>query len=54
MTIQTLSAITRTQRALRPDQVALHYSLDDRSWTYEALDIEACQCANALQQMGVG
>ena len=54
MTIQTLSAITRTQRALRPDQVALHYSLDDRSWTYEALDIEACQCANALRQMGVG
>ena len=43
MTIQTLSDITRTQRSLRPDQVALIYSADDRQWTYEALDIEACQ-----------
>ena len=54
MTIQTLSDITRTQRSLRPDQVALIYSADDRQWTYEALDIEACQCANALRSMGVG
>ncbi len=54
MTIQTLSDITRTQRSLRPDQVALIYSADDRQWTYEALDIEACQCANALRGMGVG
>jgi long-chain acyl-CoA synthetase len=35
-------------------QVALIYSADDREWTYEALDIEACQCANALRAMGVG
>ena len=54
MTIQTMSDIVRIQRQLRPMQVALIYSADDREWTYEALDIEACQCANALRAMGVG
>ena len=54
MSMQTLSDITRIQRQLRPDEVALIYSMDGRQWTYKALDIESCQCANALRSMGVG
>ena len=54
MSIQTLNDITRIHRAERPDEVALIYSLDQRQWTYEELDVEACQCANGLISLGVG
>ena len=54
MTIQTLADISRYQRQQRPTATALVYAHDGREWTYEALDLEACQCANALQAMGTG
>ena len=54
MAIETLNDITRIHRANRPDEVALIYSFDQRQWTYEELDVEACQCANGLMSLGVG
>ncbi|MCH8175011.1 MAG: long-chain-fatty-acid--CoA ligase [Proteobacteria bacterium] len=53
MAITTLGEIIRHQRRERPDKVALVYASDDRKWTFAELDHEACQCANALQEMGV-
>ena len=53
MTITTLGEIVRHQRRERPDKVALVYAGDNRKWTFAELDREACQCANALQDMGV-
>jgi len=54
MPIRTLADITRYHRQERPGDTALTYTRDGRSWTYEELDLEACQCANALRAMGVG
>ena len=54
MTIRTLGDITRVHRRERPQETALIYTEDNRRWTFEALDIEACQCANALRQLGIG
>ena len=53
MSIKTLGDITRVHRASIPDQIALYNSSDDRTWTYEALDKESCQCANALAELGI-
>ena len=53
MTITTLGEIIRHQRRERPDKVALVYASDNRKWTFAELDHEACQCANALREMGV-
>ncbi len=54
MSFETLSELTRVHRLERPDTTALHFSKDDRRWTYQQLDQEACQVANALQELGVG
>ena len=54
MTIRTLGDITRYHRKERPDKVAMIFTEDNREWTYQALDEEACQCANALRTMGIG
>lgn len=53
MSIKTLGDITRVHRASIPDQIALYNSNDDRTWTYESLDKESCQCANALAELGI-
>ena len=54
MKINTLGEILPYQRAQRPDEIALIYAADDRQWTFEALDTEASQCANAMQSLGIG
>jgi long-chain acyl-CoA synthetase len=54
LAIKTLGDITRVHRATVPKQIALHSNRDAREWTYESLDIESCQCANALIAMGIG
>ncbi len=53
MPINTLGDITRVHRANIPNQIALYNSSDDKTWTYEALDKESCQCANALAELGI-
>lgn len=53
MNITSLGEITQHQRENRPDEVAMVYSADERQWTFKELDQEACQCASALQAMGV-
>lgn len=54
MTITTIGQISRVHREERPDDIALVYTHDNRQWTYEELDREACQVANALIAMDVG
>ena len=54
MAINTLADITRAHRAQRPDEIALRFTADGREWTFEQLDVEACICANALAQAGIG
>jgi len=54
MPFRTLAELTRTHRNKRGDRAALQYTRDGRTWTYEALDREACQVANALKAMGIG
>lgn len=54
MSIKTLGDITRLHRQERPDETALVYTADNRSWSFLELDREACQCANALTGMGIG
>lgn len=54
MTIKTLGDITRLHRAKRPDDTAMVYTADGRSWTFKELDDEACQVAQALLDAGVG
>lgn len=52
--IQTLADVTRVHAAQRGDETALIYANDGRSWTYQALDLEANRVANALLNEGVG
>ena len=52
--MKTLADISRFHRQRRPDKRAMLFTDDDRQWSFEALDIEACQCANALAALGVG
>jgi long-chain acyl-CoA synthetase len=54
MSFNTLAELTRSYRAEQGDKRALYYTGDGRSWTYEDLDREACQVANALKAMGIG
>jgi len=54
ITMKTLAEITRYHRRNTPDKRALVYEQDNRSWTYKELDEEACQCANALLDLGIG
>lgn len=54
MSFSTLAELTRTHRANQGDRTAVSYTGDGRTWTYAALDREACQVANALKQMGIG
>jgi acyl-CoA synthetase (AMP-forming)/AMP-acid ligase II len=54
MTDRTLADLSRAHRRARGSKVAVRYPADGRSWTYEALDREACQVANALATLGVG
>ena len=51
--INTLADITRTHRIDRPDEIALRVP-DQRDWTFEQLDTDACTCANALRDAGIG
>lgn len=54
MNIKTLADITRIHRQERPENIAMVYTEDNRRWTFEELDIEACRCANALRELGIG
>ncbi len=54
MPFSQLAEITRAHRANQSEKTALHATADGRTWTYDSLDREACQVANALQAMGVG
>jgi long-chain acyl-CoA synthetase len=51
--INTLADITRIHRIDRPDEIALRVP-DQRDWTFEQLDTDACTCANALRDAGIG
>ncbi len=54
MSVNTLADLTRTHRDQRGSKTAVRYEADGRTWTYDALDREACQVANALKAMGIG
>ena len=52
--MKTLAEISRFHRRNTPEKRALVFEPDGRSWTFEELDDEACQCANAISQLGIG
>ena len=52
--METLADVARHNAAQRPDQTALTYVNDGRSWTYAALDAESNRVAQALLAAGVG
>lgn len=54
MTFNTLAELPRAHRDASPEKVAVKYTADGRCWTYQQLDQEACQVANALKGMGIG
>ena len=51
--MRVLADVTREQAAKRPDQVALTYVNDGRSWTFAELDAESNRVAQALLAAGV-
>ena len=51
--MHVLADVTREQAAKRPDQVALTYANDGRSWTFAELDAESNRVAQALLAAGV-
>jgi long-chain acyl-CoA synthetase len=54
MVITSLADIVRYHAKERPDDLAMLYVQDERSWTFRELDLESNRVANALVAEGVG
>jgi long-chain acyl-CoA synthetase len=54
VSFSTIAELTRAYRESQSDKTAVLCPGDGRTWTYDRLDREACQVANALKAMGIG
>ena len=54
MQINNLADLTRAHAATTPDNQAMAYVDDGRTWTFRELDSEANRVAQALKAAGVG
>jgi long-chain acyl-CoA synthetase len=53
MTMTSLADVVRVHAAARPDNLAIHYMPDGRTWSFADLNLESNQIANRLAEAGV-